>query len=171
MTLPEIGSSLPDIVLRTAVVYLFLVVALRISGKREVGQFSIFELVVVLVISNAVQNAMVGENTSLWAGLVAVVTLLGLDIALRTLTRRFRRLRRVLEGEPRLLVRDGQVLPKAMRREGIEEDDLIAAIHRTGLERIDEVRLAILEVDGSISVIPKKDGVASPSSGSPEVQT
>jgi uncharacterized membrane protein YcaP (DUF421 family) len=158
MTLPDIGSSLPEIVLRTAIVYLFLVVILRISGKREVGQFSIFELVVVLIISNAVQNAMVGENTTLWAGLLAVLTLLGLDIGLRTLTRRFRRLRHVLEGEPRLLARDGQMLTKAMHEEGIEEDDLIAALHHNGLERIDEVRLAILEVDGSISVIPKKDG-------------
>ena len=81
--LPDIGSSLPEVILRTAVVYLFLVVVLRISGKREVGQLSVLELVVILVISDAVQNSMVGENTTLWGGLVAVLTLLGLDIALK----------------------------------------------------------------------------------------
>ena len=82
-SLPDIGSSLPEVVLRTAIVYLFVVVALRISGKREVGQMSVLELVVILVISDAVQNSMVGDNTTLWGGLVAVVTLLALDFALK----------------------------------------------------------------------------------------
>ena len=72
MTLPELGSTLPEIVVRTAIVYFFLVLVLRVTGKREVGQMSILELIVILVISDAVQNSMVGENTSLWGGLVAV---------------------------------------------------------------------------------------------------
>ena len=81
-SLPEIGSSLPEVVLRTAIVYLFVVTALRVSGKREVGQMSVLELVVILVISDAVQNSMVGDNTSLWGGLVAVATLLSHDFGL-----------------------------------------------------------------------------------------
>ena len=83
MTLPELGSTLPEIVLRTAIVYFFLVLVLRVTGKREVGQMSILELIVILVISDAVQNSMVGENTSLWGGLVAVITLFVADNLLK----------------------------------------------------------------------------------------
>jgi len=155
MTLPDLGSSLPEIVLRTAVVYLFLVAVFRITGKREVGQLSILELIVILVISDAVQNSMVGENTTLWGGLVAVLTLLGLDALLRALTGRSRRLRTAIEGEPRLLVRDGKILPKALRQEKLQPDDVRAAVRAKGLERVEDVHLAVLETDGSISVIPK----------------
>ena len=128
--LPDIGSSLPEIVLRTAVVYLFLVVVLRLTGKREVGQMSVLELVVILVISDAVQNSMVGENTTLWGGLIAVLTLLGLDFALKWLTGRSRRVRHVIEGEPRLLVRDGTLLEKALREEGVDAEEVRRAVAR-----------------------------------------
>jgi uncharacterized membrane protein YcaP (DUF421 family) len=154
-TLPEIGSTLPEVVLRTAIVYLFLVVVFRISGKREVGQMSVLELVVVLVISDAVQNSMVGENQSVWGGLIAVLTLIGLDLGLKWLTRRSRRLRSTIEGEPRLLVRDGRLLQKALREEKIEVDEVYAALREHGILRVEDVRLAVLETDGSISVIAK----------------
>jgi uncharacterized membrane protein YcaP (DUF421 family) len=154
MTLPDIGSDLPEIVLRTAVVYLFLVVVLRITGKREVGQMSILELIVILIISDAVQNSMVGENSTLWGGLVAVLTLLAMDLGLKALTGRSKRLRKAVEGEPRLLVRDGQLLDRALREEGVEADQVRAAIRGQGLARVEDVRLAVLETDGSISVIP-----------------
>ena len=153
MTLPELGSTLPEIVLRTAIVYFFLVLILRVTGKREVGQMSILELIVILVISDAVQNSMVGENTSLWGGLVAVVTLFVADNLLKFAARRSERLRKTLEGEPRLLVRDGRVLQKALREEGIEVDDVRAAARGAGIARLDDVRLAVLETDGSISII------------------
>ena len=97
LELPDLGSNLPDIVLRTTVVYLFVVAAIRISGKREVGQMSVLELVVILVISDAVQNSMIGENTTLWGGLVAVVTLLSLDFAINWVTGRSRRWRNVIK--------------------------------------------------------------------------
>ena len=157
LELPELGSNLSDIALRTAVVYLFVVAAIRISGKREVGQMSVLELVVILVISDAVQNSMIGENTTLWGGLVAVVTLLSLDFAIKWVTGRSRRLRNVIEGEPRLLVRDGRLLQKALQEEKIDADDVRAAIRSHGLTRVEEVRLAVLETDGSISVIPLGD--------------
>lgn len=162
--LPDIGSSLPDVVLRTAVVYVFLIVALRVSGKREVGQMSVVELVVILVISDAVQNSMVGENTSLWGGLVAVVTLLGIDFALKALARRSRRVRRAIEGEPRLLVRDGRLLERAIDHEGIDADEVRAAVRSHGIARIEDVRFAVLEADGSISVVPREE---SPPSNQP----
>ena len=154
MTLPELGSTLPEIVLRTAIVYFFLVLILRVSGKREVGQMSILELIVILIISDAVQNSMVGENTTLWGGLVAVLTLLAMDFGLKTLAARSRRVRRVVEGEPRLLVRDGRILTKALDEEGVDVDDVRAAARGAGIARLDDVRLAVLETDGSISVIP-----------------
>jgi uncharacterized membrane protein YcaP (DUF421 family) len=160
MTLPDIGSSLPEVVLRTAVVYLFLVIVLRVSGKREVGQMSILELIVILIISDAVQNSMVGENTTLWGGLIAVLTLLAMDFGLKTLAARSRRVRRVVEGEPRLLVRDGRLLDRALREEGVEPDQVRAAVRAAGLARVDDVRLAVLETDGSISVIPMPAVVA-----------
>ena len=156
-SLPEIGSSLPEVVLRTAIVYLFVVTALRLSGKREVGQMSVLELVVILVISDAVQNSMVGDNTSLWGGLVAVTTLLALDLGLKALTRRSRRLREAVEGEPRLLVRDGRLLKRAVEEEGLEAEEVRAAVRSHGLAGIEDVRLAVLETDGSISVIPRDD--------------
>jgi len=159
MTLPELGSSLPEIVLRTAIVYFFLVLVLRVTGKREVGQMSILELIVILVISDAVQNSMVGENTSLWGGLVAVITLFAADNLLKFATRRSQRLQKTLEGEPRLLVRDGRILTKALDEEGVDVDDVRAAARGAGIARLDNVRLAVLETDGSISIIAMDDSV------------
>jgi len=154
--LPEIGSSLAEVALRTAVVYAFLVVVLRIGGKREIGQLAILDLIVLLVIADAVQNAMVGENTTLWGGLVAAATLLSLDKALKVLAARSRPVKKVLEGEPRLLVREGQVLARAMREEGVDLDDLEMAIRGHGLARVSEVGLAVLERDGTISIVPRE---------------
>ena len=154
MTLPELGSSLPEIILRTLIVYLFLVLILRVTGKREVGQLSILELIVILLISDAVQNSMIGDNTSLWGGLVAVGTLFAADKLLKLALSRSKRLKKAVEGEPRLLVRDGQVLTKALSEEGVEVEDVRAAARGVGVARLDDVRLAVLETDGSISIIP-----------------
>ena len=167
MTLPELGSTLPEIVVRTAIVYFFLVLILRVTGKREVGQMSILELIVILVISDAVQNSMVGENTSLWGGLVAVVTLFVADNLVKFATRRSERLHKALEGEPRLVVRDGRLLTKALREEGVEAEDVRAAARGVGIARLEEVRLAVLETDGSISIIPM-DGPAQQTSDKPK---
>ena len=150
----DLGSSLPEIVVRTGIVYLFLVAAIRLSGKREVGQISVPELVVILIISNAVQNAMVGQNTSLAAGIVAVLTLLILDRILDFLIDRSRRFRRIVEGEPRLLVRDGRMLTQALHEAKVRPEDVRAAVRNAGIASVDEVHLAVLETDGSISVIP-----------------
>jgi uncharacterized membrane protein YcaP (DUF421 family) len=160
LELPDLGSSLPEVVLRTAIVYLFLVAVIRISGKREVGQMSVVELVVILVISDAVQNSMVGQNTTIWGGLVAVLTLLGLDWTLKALTARSRRIRTAIEGEPRLLVRDGRLLEHALRDEKVEPAEVRAAVRAHGILRLEDVRLAVLETDGSISVIGREGETA-----------
>jgi uncharacterized membrane protein YcaP (DUF421 family) len=153
--IPDIGSDLLGVAARTAIVYVFLVIALRVAGRREVGQLSIFDLVVLLVVADAVQNSMVGENITLAGGLVAAATLIGLDYLLSLVTWHWKRVRRLLEGEPRMLVRDGIVLDRALREERIDRDELTASIRNHGLVSFDDVALAILETNGSISVIPR----------------
>lgn len=155
MEIPDFGSSLVDVAIRTAVIYVVLIAGLRIAGKREVGQLSIFDLIVLLVIADAVQNAMVGQNTSLAGGIVAAITLITLDKLLNVVTERVPRVRKLLEGESQELIRDGVVLEDALRKEGIDDEDLAAALRRQGVLDPSEVRLAVLETDGSISVVAK----------------
>jgi uncharacterized membrane protein YcaP (DUF421 family) len=154
LELPDLPSDLLGVAIRTLVVYLFLIAVLRLAGKREMGQLSVLDLVLVLVISNSVQNAMVGSNVTVWGGLVAVFVLIATDRALVFMRSRSRRFARFFEGEPTLLVREGQVLEGAMAREGVDRHELQQALREHGYLDLDEVRLAVLEVDGTISVIP-----------------
>ena len=162
MSLPDLGSSLPDIALRTSIIYLVLIVLLRVGGKRGIGQMSIVDLVLVLIIANGVQNAMVGQNTTIYGGIVAAATLVILDWVIRRITDRSLRTQRLLEGEPTLLVRDGQVLKHALRRQGISHDELMSALRSQGLEDPADAHLVYLETNGHISVIPAVRAAASP---------
>jgi uncharacterized membrane protein YcaP (DUF421 family) len=148
-------SDLLAIVLRTGTVYVFLLVLLRLAGKRELGQLRLFDLVVVLVVSNAVQNAMVGPDTSLTGGLIAATTLVLLNWGVGRFSLRTSRLGSVLTGSPTLLVYDGRVIDAHMRREGVTDDELLMALREHGFTSPGEVKLALLEVDGTISVIPR----------------
>jgi uncharacterized membrane protein YcaP (DUF421 family) len=154
--IPDFGSSLVDVAIRTSIIYVVLIGGLRIAGKREVGQLSIFDLIVLLVIADAVQNAMVGENTTLAGGIVAAVTLLSLDKLLAIASQRSARLRTLLEGEPRELIRDGAVDEDALHKEGIDDEDLKRALRVHGLLDPSDVALAVLETDGTISVVPRR---------------
>ncbi len=156
MSIPDLGSGPIEVALRTAIVYLFLVVILRLAGRREVGQMSILDLVVILIISNGVQNAMVGQNTTLAGGLISATTLIILDRLLNTVIRRNATLARVLEGEPVLLISGGRILPSALGRASIDREELDAALRAHGVATVHDVSLAILETDGSISVIPRE---------------
>ena len=156
MDLPDLGSGPVEVAIRTAIVYLFLVVGLRLAGRREVGQMSILDLVVILIIANGVQNAMVGQNTTLIGGLVSAGTLIILDRTLDAVLRRNRRVARVLEGEPILLISGGRVLDRALGRASIERSELDAAVRAHGVASVHDVSLAVLETDGSISVIPRE---------------
>jgi len=149
--------SLPTffgILLRTVLVYLVILVGLRLSGKREIGQMTVFDLVVLLLISNAVQNAMVGTDTSLTGGILAAVVLLVLNVIIARLRLRSPLLRRIVEGTPTLLVLHGEVIPQHMRREGIDEESLLTALREHGVAEVGDVEMAVLEIDGSISVVP-----------------
>lgn len=153
--MPDLGSGPIEVAIRTAVVYLFLVLALRLAGRREVGQMSILDLVVILLIANGAQNAMVGENTTLVGGMISAATLVLLDRGLDAALRRNQRLSRLLEGEPILLISGGRALPKAMRRAHITQEELERAVRAHGLAAVCDVSLAVLEADGSVSVIPR----------------
>lgn len=157
MTIPDLGSDLVGVVLRTAVVYLCLVVGFRLLGKREAGQLSTLDLVVLLLIANAVQNAMVGENTSLVGGLIAALVILLLDLALHAAANRWERLRDALDGDPTLLVDHGKILFDNLHREGISDRELAAALRQNQLLTADEALYVFLETNGQISVIPRRD--------------
>jgi uncharacterized membrane protein YcaP (DUF421 family) len=160
MDIPDLGSDLVGVAIRSAIVYAFLVAALRIGGKREVGQMSTPDLVVLLVVANGVQNAMVGQNTTVVGGVVASITVLVLARIVQVLTTRSSAVERAVIGEPRILVRDGETIETAVRAEEITSDELMAALREHGVESLAEVHLAVLEVDGSISVLPIEPGGA-----------
>ena len=142
------------IVIRTVVVYFVVLFGLRLSGKRELGQMTIFDLVVLLLIANAVQNAMVGADTSLLGGLLAALILLLVNGGVARLRLRWPRLRRWVEGTPTLLVLHGETIPEHLRQEGIDQDTLLTALREHGVAEISGVEMAVLEIDGSISVVP-----------------
>jgi len=143
-----------NIALRTAVVYLVVLVGMRLAGKREMGQMTIFDLVLLLLIANAVQNAMVGPDTSLAGGLLAALVLLLLNALVARLRLRWPRLRQAIEGSPTLLVLHGTIIEAHLRREGLDLATLQAACREHGIADVDEVEMAVLEIDGSISVVP-----------------
>jgi uncharacterized membrane protein YcaP (DUF421 family) len=147
------------IIIRTIVVYIVILVGLRLSGKREIGQMTVFDLVVLLLIANAVQNAMVGPDTSLIGGILAAAVLLGANALIARLRLRWPRLRRWVEGTPTLLVLHGEVIPAHMRREEIDEETLLEALREHGVGEISGVEMAVLEIDGSISVVPASGAV------------
>ena len=143
-----------NIILRTAAVYFVILAGLRLAGKREIGQMTVFDLVLLLLIANAVQNAMVGPDTSLIGGVIAAGMLLGLNALVARLRLRSTRLRHLIEGSPTLLILHGEVIPEHLRREGIDEDTLEAAVREHGVANLSDVEMAVLEIDGSISVVP-----------------
>lgn len=146
-----------NIILRTAVVYLLVLVGMRLAGKREMGQMTIFDLVLLLLIANAVQNAMVGPDTSLSGGLLAAAVLLIVNTIVASVSTRWPRLRRALEGTPTLLVLHGEIIQEHLRREGLDLETLQAAYREHGLADISKVEMAVLEIDGSISIVPTNE--------------
>jgi uncharacterized membrane protein YcaP (DUF421 family) len=143
-----------NIILRTVVVYLVILIGLRLAGKREIGQMTVFDLVVLLLIANAVQNAMVGPDTSLLGGILAAGVLLILNAIVAWLRLRWIPLRRLIEGTPTLLILHDEVIADHLRREGLDQETLEAAIREHGVAELSDVEMAVLEIDGSISVVP-----------------
>ena len=134
-----------------------MVASFRIFGKRELSQLSITDLSLVVLISNAVQNAMVGENTSLIGGLTAGVVLFALNMVVSFLMYRFKPIRNLIQSEPVTLIYNGKILDKNLKDVLLTDDELLAAVREHGVSAIQDVSLAVMEVDGNISVI-SEDG-------------
>lgn len=141
------------IVLRTTIVYIAFLFGLRLLGTRALGQATMIDLVLLLLVSNAVQNAMVGPDTSVDGGIVSALTLLALNTGVAYLSEHSIEFRRLLGGEPVVLARDGHVVVQTCARVRIDSEELEAAVREHGMADLKQVRLAVLEIDGSISIV------------------
>jgi uncharacterized membrane protein YcaP (DUF421 family) len=144
-----------EFILRGVVVYVFLLVLLRLTGRRQVGQLAPFDLVLLLVLSNAVQNSMNGGDNSLVGGLISAATLVALNWIVGTLTYRSKKLEALIEGRPQVLIHNGMLFEDVLKSAKLTHHELNAALRRGGCACVDDVHTAILENNGSISVTPK----------------
>ncbi len=145
-----------DAVLRGLFVYLFLLLLFRIAGRRTVGEMTSFDFVLLLIISEAAQNAMIGNDYSVTNGVLVITTLVGLDILFTLLKHRSGFVERWLDGLPMILVDNGRPITHLMDRARVDVEDILASARESqGLERMDQIKYAVLEVGGGISVIPK----------------
>lgn len=142
-----------DIIFRSIAVYFFMTIALRIFGKKELSQLNTADIILILLISNSVQNAMVGPDTSLWGGLVAALVLFVINFAIKKLTHKYKILNNLLLEKPEILIHDGKLDFKNLSKLDISDEELKEAIREHGLEYFKEVKLAMLEIDGTISII------------------
>lgn len=146
-------NDLLDVSFRSLAVYLFMFAGIRIFGKNQLSQLNAGDIVLLLLISNAVQNAMVGSNTSLQGGLVAALVLFGANFIVKKVIFKNPKIKSLIESDPVILIKDGIVDNVAMKKEDIGFDELEEAVREHGVEKIADVKLAVLEVDGNISVI------------------
>jgi uncharacterized membrane protein YcaP (DUF421 family) len=134
-------------------IYVALLVALRLFGKREVGQFTLYDLVFILLVANALQPAITGPDTSVVGGLILIVALVGTNYIVGKLNN-LPRFRRLFTPAPAVIVRDGQCLMDVMRREGVDQEEVEMAMREHGIADMKEVQLGVLEPDGTISIVP-----------------
>jgi len=153
-----LSVGLWELVARAVIVYLVLLVLLRLTGKRQVGQLAPFDLVLLLILSNAVQNAMNGGDNSVTAGVVLAVTLIALNGLVGYATHRSKRLERLIEGRPKVLIHNGRVFEDVLRGERLTRHELMAALRRCGCGCVEQVHVAVLENNGRISVVPRGPG-------------
>ena len=149
--------SLPwwEFIVRGIIVYAFLLILIRITGKRQVGQLAPFDLVLLLVLSNAVQNAMNGGDNSIGGGLISAVTLVLLNYLIGMATYRSKTLEAIVEGRPDVLIHNGVLFPAVMKRAKLTHHELNAALRQAGCVCVEEVHTAVLENNGAISVVAK----------------
>jgi uncharacterized membrane protein YcaP (DUF421 family) len=150
--LTHLGISVPEKILRTLAVYLALIVLLRLAGKRDLAQLNSFDLIVVLLLSNVVQNAVIGPDNSLLGGLIGAAALIAANAFLVHVVRPWRGAGALLEGRTTVLARGGRWIPSAMRREGVRQPDMEAALRRQNAYKIEDVDLLKLEPGGTIVV-------------------
>ena len=147
-----------DAVLRASAIYLFLLLILRMSGKRPIAQVTTFDFVLLLIIGEATQQGLIGDDFSVTKALLLIVSLVGIDIGMSLLQGRWPRLGVVVEGAPLIVLSNGEPLHARMKKARLDEHDLMeAARNKHGLERLDQIKFAVLERDGGISIIPKAE--------------
>ena len=139
--------------MRAVVVYVALLIALRVFGKREVGQFTLYDLVFILLVANALQPAMTGTDTSIAGGLILIVALVAANFVVGRLDR-LAVFHRVFGSAPSVLIKNGKLVPAALQREGISDDEVEMAIREHGVDDLKDVELGVLEPDGTISIVP-----------------
>jgi uncharacterized membrane protein YcaP (DUF421 family) len=147
------------IVAKTVLIYFFLIGGLRLLGRRELGQMNIFDLILLIVLGNAVQNAMMNNDNTLCGGLIAATSLLVVNHLFNRAIRRSKRLERSMVGQAVLLVNDGHIVQQQMDRQGITHEQLMQALREHGMCAPSDARMCVLEVDGSISVVPASSEV------------
>ena len=146
-----------DAVLRAAAVYGFMLIVMRISGRRTMAQMTAFDFVLLLIISEATQQALLGDDFSVTNAFIIIATLIVIDIALSLLKEHVPFLGKMLDGVPMLLVDNGVPLRDRLKKARVDEYDILQAARQThGLERMDQIKYAVLEVDGKISIIPRE---------------
>jgi uncharacterized membrane protein YcaP (DUF421 family) len=154
--------DLVPVVWHTALLYLFLVLTLSLLGHRQMSELGITELVILMLLGSAVETSLVAGDTSLQAGLVSAATLLLTNQLLLALVGRWEWLERIIVGRPILLVYDGRCLANRIREAGLSEDDVVEGMRERGYDDIQQVRLAVLEIDGAISVVPREGAAKDP---------
>ena len=147
-----------EFILRAVVVYVVVLTMVRVAGKRALGQFTPFDMLLLVLLGNAVQNALLGRDTSLGGGILLAATLIVLNYLVGWVTTRSPILERVVEGEPVVLARDGHVLQAVLRRELVSKADFAKALRDAGSEDVGEVELALLETNGHITIILNRHG-------------
>jgi len=144
-----------ELIVRSIVIYLVFFIGLRLFGKRELGQFTTFDLVLVLLVANALQPAITGPDNSLTGGVIIIVVLLLINRGVALLRSHWPWFDHLIEPPPTVVVRDGKYIKKAMQKEGLSDSDVEMAVREHGVSKIEDVKLAVLEEDGSISVVTK----------------
>ena len=152
----NLTASVWELVARAAVIYAALFAVIRLTGKREVGEMAPFDLVFLLVIAEQVSPALTGGDESVVAAAIGLVVLVAFNTGVTYLTQRSKRANRILEGQPRFLIKDGKVEYEALRSEGVSHNDLLAALRENGCMKPSQAEWAVLETNGSISVLKKE---------------
>jgi uncharacterized membrane protein YcaP (DUF421 family) len=140
-------------VIRAVVIYVALLVALRLFGKREVGQFTLYDLVFILLVANALQPAITGPDTSLTGGLILILVLVGANYIVGKLDN-MPRFHQLFSPAPAVIVKDGKYIPAVMKREGVDQGEVEMSMREHGITDMKDVQLAVLEADGTISIVP-----------------
>lgn len=146
-----------EFIVRAIIIYFFLLITLRLSGKRQIGQLAPFDLILLLVLSNSVQNSMNGGDNSLVGGVISALTLICLNYGIAYLTYKSKKIENIIEGQPKIIIDNGKVIRHIMESEQLTQHELDSAIRQSGYASIEEVRFAVLENNGAISVIPFKN--------------